>query len=134
MVTGLGHVGIICDDFMTMRDFYSRVIGLTITDEDPEHSARGHAGPMPHTFLLQWVQMDVHAGAVARAGHNIKRFGAQRPHHVQFYQRRQKCRPPFLLTPAQNGRNDERQHHDNSSSNTFASWRSAVSKPSVNQP
>ena len=38
MVMGLGHVGIICDDFMKMRDFYTRVIGLTITDEDP---ARG---------------------------------------------------------------------------------------------
>ena len=36
MVTGLGHIGIICDDLMKMRDFYSRVIGLTITDEDQE--------------------------------------------------------------------------------------------------
>ena len=39
MVTGLGHVGIICDDFMKMRDFYTRVIGLTITDEDPERGS-----------------------------------------------------------------------------------------------
>jgi len=36
MVTVLGHVGIICDDLMKMRDFYTRVIDLTITDEDPE--------------------------------------------------------------------------------------------------
>jgi catechol-2,3-dioxygenase len=36
MVTKLGHVGIVCDDFMKMRDFYARVIGLTITDEDPQ--------------------------------------------------------------------------------------------------
>ncbi|MFQ6028590.1 MAG: VOC family protein [Dehalococcoidia bacterium] len=36
MVTSLGHVGIVCDDFLKMRDFYTRVIGLTITDEDPE--------------------------------------------------------------------------------------------------
>ena len=36
MVTSLGHVGIVCDDLMKMRDFYTRVIGLTITDEDPE--------------------------------------------------------------------------------------------------
>lgn len=35
-MTGLGHVGIIGDDLMKMRDFYTRVIGLTITDEDPE--------------------------------------------------------------------------------------------------
>jgi catechol-2,3-dioxygenase len=39
MITGLGHVGIICDDLMTMRDFYTRVIGLTITDEDPERGS-----------------------------------------------------------------------------------------------
>jgi len=39
MIKGLGHVGIICDDFMKMRDFYTRVIGLTITDEDPERGS-----------------------------------------------------------------------------------------------
>lgn len=39
MVTNLGHVGIVCDDFMKMRDFYSRVIGLTITDEAPERGS-----------------------------------------------------------------------------------------------
>jgi catechol 2,3-dioxygenase-like lactoylglutathione lyase family enzyme len=39
MVMGLGHVGIICDDLMKMRDFYTRVIGLTITDEDPERGS-----------------------------------------------------------------------------------------------
>src|SRR5262252_10821916 len=39
MIKGLGHVGIICDDFMKMRDFYTRVLGLTITDEDPERGS-----------------------------------------------------------------------------------------------
>ena len=39
MVMGLGHVGIICDDLMKMRDFYTRVIGLTVTDEDPERGS-----------------------------------------------------------------------------------------------
>ena len=39
MVTNLGHVGIICDDFMNMRDFYTRVIGLTITDEAPDRGS-----------------------------------------------------------------------------------------------
>jgi catechol-2,3-dioxygenase len=39
MITGLGHIGIICDDFMKMRDFYTRVIGLTVTDEDPERGS-----------------------------------------------------------------------------------------------
>lgn len=39
MVTSLGHVGIICDDFLKMRDFYTRVLGLTVTDEDPERGS-----------------------------------------------------------------------------------------------
>jgi catechol 2,3-dioxygenase-like lactoylglutathione lyase family enzyme len=35
-ITGLGHVGFYCNDLMAMRDFYARVMGLTITDEDLE--------------------------------------------------------------------------------------------------
>jgi catechol 2,3-dioxygenase-like lactoylglutathione lyase family enzyme len=33
-ITGLGHVGLYCNDLLAMRDFYTRVMGLTITDED----------------------------------------------------------------------------------------------------
>ena len=33
-ISGLGHVGLYCNDLGKMRDFYSRVLGLTITDED----------------------------------------------------------------------------------------------------
>jgi catechol 2,3-dioxygenase-like lactoylglutathione lyase family enzyme len=33
-ITGLGHVGLYCDDLEKMRDFYARVLGLTISDED----------------------------------------------------------------------------------------------------
>ena len=35
-VTGLGHVGLYCHDLKAMRDFYARVLGLTISDEDLE--------------------------------------------------------------------------------------------------
>ena len=35
-ITGLGHVGIYADDLMKHRDFYTRVMGLTIADEDLE--------------------------------------------------------------------------------------------------
>ena len=35
-ITGLGHVGLYCHDLGTMRDFYSRVLGLTISDENLE--------------------------------------------------------------------------------------------------
>lgn len=33
-ITGLGHVGLYCHDLGKMRDFYSRILGLTIADED----------------------------------------------------------------------------------------------------
>ena len=35
-ISGLGHVGLYCHNLETMRDFYARVLGLTITDEDLE--------------------------------------------------------------------------------------------------
>lgn len=34
MITGLGHTGFWVDDLEKMRDFYTRVMGLTVTDED----------------------------------------------------------------------------------------------------
>ena len=33
-IVGLGHVGLYCEDLEKMRDFYARVLGLTISDED----------------------------------------------------------------------------------------------------
>ena len=33
-VTQLGHVGVYVHDLPMMRDFYTRVLGLTVTDED----------------------------------------------------------------------------------------------------
>src|SRR2546422_3383681 len=35
-ISGLGHVGLFCNDLPKMRDFYARVLGLTISDEDLE--------------------------------------------------------------------------------------------------
>jgi catechol 2,3-dioxygenase-like lactoylglutathione lyase family enzyme len=35
-ITGLGHTGFWVDDLDTMRDFYERVMGLIVTDEDDE--------------------------------------------------------------------------------------------------
>ena len=35
-ITGLGHTGFWVDDLEKMRDFYERVLGLTVTDEDEE--------------------------------------------------------------------------------------------------
>ena len=35
-IESLGHVGIYVEDLMKQRDFYTRVLGLTISDEDLE--------------------------------------------------------------------------------------------------
>ena len=35
MIVELGHTGLWVDDLAAMRDFYTRVLGLTVTDEDP---------------------------------------------------------------------------------------------------
>ena len=35
-VSSLGHVGLFVDDLDAMRDFYTRVLGMTVTDESAE--------------------------------------------------------------------------------------------------
>lgn len=35
-ITGLGHTGLWVNDLPRMRDFYERVLGLTVTDEDED--------------------------------------------------------------------------------------------------
>ncbi|WP_330351189.1 VOC family protein [Streptomyces sp. NBC_00582] len=55
-ITGLGHTGFWVDDLEKMRDFYERVLGLTVTDEDEEmgivfFSAR--PAEEHHEFVLQ---------------------------------------------------------------------------------
>ena len=35
-VTSLGHVGLFVNDLDAMRDFYTRVLGMTVTDEGVE--------------------------------------------------------------------------------------------------
>jgi catechol-2,3-dioxygenase len=56
MITGLGHTGLWVNDLDRMRDFYQRVLGLQVTDEDAEHgivffSARPEEEH--HEFVLQ---------------------------------------------------------------------------------
>lgn len=55
-VSGLGHVGIYVNDLMKLRDFYSRVIGLQITDEDLEQRRMVFLSANPadehHEFVL----------------------------------------------------------------------------------
>ncbi len=55
-VSGLGHVGIYVNDLMHLRDFYSRVMGLQITDEDLEERRMVFLSANPdvehHEFVL----------------------------------------------------------------------------------
>jgi catechol-2,3-dioxygenase len=68
-ITGLGHVGLFCNDLMNMRDFYSRVMGLKITDEDLERGI---------CFLSADPEAEHHELALARA-----KDPAQKTQHVQ---------------------------------------------------
>ena len=55
-ITGLGHTGFWVDDLRTMRDFYSRVLGLTVTDEDEERGIvffSSRPEEEHHEFVLQ---------------------------------------------------------------------------------
>ena len=55
-IEGLGHVAIHCEDIMRMRDFYTRVLGLTISDEDLERRGMCFLSADPaqehHEFVL----------------------------------------------------------------------------------
>lgn len=55
-IEGLGHVGIYAEDIMKQRDFYTRVIGLRIADEDLEGRGMTFLSADPerehHEFVL----------------------------------------------------------------------------------
>ncbi len=55
-VSGLGHVGIFVNDLMKQRDFYSRVMGLQIADEDLENRGMvflsAHPEEEHHEFVI----------------------------------------------------------------------------------
>ena len=55
-VSGLGHVGIYVNDLMKQRDFYSRVMGLQIADEDLEERGMvflsAHPDDEHHEFVI----------------------------------------------------------------------------------
>ena len=55
-VAGLGHVGIYTHNLFKMRDFYSRVMGLEITDEETEKTGIVFMSSNPeeehHEFVL----------------------------------------------------------------------------------
>jgi catechol-2,3-dioxygenase len=68
-IAGLGHVGLFCHDLLKMRDFYSRVMGLTITDEDLKRGI---------CFLSAVPEAEHHELALVQA-----REPGQKTHNVQ---------------------------------------------------
>ena len=55
-ILGLGHTGLWVNDLAAMRDFYERVIGLTVTDEDDEQGIvffSSRPAVEHHEFVLQ---------------------------------------------------------------------------------
>ena len=55
-IEGLGHVGVYANDLMKQRDFYTRVVGLKIADEDLEGRGMVFLSANPeyehHEFVL----------------------------------------------------------------------------------
>jgi len=55
-IEALGHVGVYAEDLMKQRDFYSRVLGLKISDEDLENRGMVFMSANPdrehHEFVL----------------------------------------------------------------------------------
>src|SRR2546426_514504 len=68
-ISGLGHVGLFCNDLPKMRDFYARVLGLTISDENLERGI---------CFLSAAPDAEHHELALVRA-----KEPAQKTHNVQ---------------------------------------------------
>ena len=60
-VSGLGHVGIYVNDLMKQRDFYSRVMGMEITDEDLDERGMGFLSANPddehHEFVISILRI-----------------------------------------------------------------------------
>ena len=57
-VTGLGHVGIFARDVAKMLDFYTNVLGLTVTDEMGERGAFLSARPAEEHHEIAIIQSD----------------------------------------------------------------------------
>src|SRR6185369_13235809 len=58
-ISGLGHVGLFCHDLPKMRDFYARVLGLTISDEHLELALVQAREPGQKTHNVQQVSFKV---------------------------------------------------------------------------
>ena len=67
-ISGLGHVGIYCQDWERMRAFYSGFLGLTIADEDRERGI---------CFLSATPETEHHEVVLVRAKEKAQKTNAQ---------------------------------------------------------
>ncbi len=87
-VTSLGHVGLFVNDLESMRDFYTRVLGLTVTDENMERgmvflSAR--PGEEHHELLLMRGRTgDGDVKVVQQMSFHVDSVGDVRDFHNRF--------------------------------------------------
>ncbi|MDA1127324.1 MAG: VOC family protein [Chloroflexi bacterium] len=67
-IESLGHVGIYAEDLMKQRDFYTRVLGLTISDEELEQRGMTFLSADPEREHHEFVLMK---GRVTNAGDKV---------------------------------------------------------------
>ena len=88
-VSGLGHVGIYVHDLMKQRDFYSRVMGLEIADEDIE--GRGmvflsaHPDEEHHEFVIMEGRTgDANAQVIQQLSFKVDTLAELKDFHTVF--------------------------------------------------
>ena len=88
-VSGLGHVGIYVHDLMKQRDFYSRVMGLEIADEDIE--GRGmvflsaHPEEEHHEFVIMKGRTgDTNAQVIQQLSFKVDTLAELKDFHTVF--------------------------------------------------
>ena len=88
-VSGLGHVGIYVHDLMKQRDFYSRVMGLEIADEDIE--GRGmvflsaHPDEEHHEFVIMKGRTgDANAQVIQQLSFKVDTLAELKDFHTVF--------------------------------------------------
>ena len=88
-LSGLGHVGSYVNDLMKQRDFYSRVMGLEITDEDLEKLGMVFMSANPsdehHEFvIMKGRNVDADAKVVQQISFKVDSLAELKKFHTVF--------------------------------------------------
>jgi catechol-2,3-dioxygenase len=90
-VSGLGHVGIYVDDLMKQREFYTKVMGLKIADEDLEQRGMvfmsAHPDEEHHEFVIMKGRVsDNETRVVQQLSFKVDTLAELREFHTVFKQ------------------------------------------------